>query len=152
MPDFLDEEVSGEHRLVVAQQHLVNASWKNTTLSLVAVVLALIALLAYWVIGVDAANRKIDELENTLKSDHKVLLCRDVVAYSEDRAIADTLVIFLRQLSNLASDVALEPEAMSESIRSLRAIQSNRDTAINSCLNSNTDTSQGDQISSHLDG
>jgi hypothetical protein len=173
MPDF--HEDSDTHEIEVSPQHLVNATWKATTLSLLAVVIALVLVLAYVFIGIDVMRSGVkdirednaelavniqmalDDLERAnrefaseLATDHLQLVCRDVASYQEDRAISDAIVVFLIALQNVAGDVPIDVTGLGEAIRALRVVQGERDTTINTCLNGSA--SEAEQLTSGADG
>jgi hypothetical protein len=173
MPDYQEDPQTRE--VEMSPQHLVNATWKATTLSLLAVVIALVLVLAYVFIGIDVMRKGVDdikedntrlatdvqvviddleqntiELADQLTEDHLQLVCRDVAAYQEGRAVSDTIVVFLVALENLAADTPIDVEGLGNAIRNLRAIQSERDSTINSCLNGTA--SQANELLSGSDG
>lgn len=164
MPDYLEKPVNGDHEVVIAPQHLVNASWKIIAMSLAAVLVALVIVILYTFVGVDATNRAVDEMkaDNTaltneihmvlddLRLDHKQLVCRDVASYQEGRAVSDTIVVFLVALQDLAADQPINVDALEEAIVNLRAVQSKRDATINTCLNGSA--SEADELSSADNG
>jgi hypothetical protein len=155
MPDFHEDPET--HDVEMSPQHLVNATWKATTLSLLAVVVALVIVLAYVFIGVDAMRKGVDDIKASnaqfaaeLRQDHLQLVCRDVASYQEDRAVSDTIVVFLVALQNLAADTPIDVEGLGQAIRNLRAVQGERDSLINNCLNGST--SQVDPLRSPGNG
>jgi hypothetical protein len=134
------------------------------SLSLLAVVVALVIVLAYAFIGIDAMDRSVDRMEEDnaklastltalsdhLSEDHKVLVCRDTASYQENAALADSTVVFMDALADLAANTPIDARALTDAIRRLRAVQGQRDTLIASCLNGSA--SQAAELPSQVDG
>lgn len=106
---------------------LVSRAWRVTSLSLVAVLMALSVVLIYVIIGIQEAQ--------DLQEDHHMLSCRDAIGYDEDRALSDGVVVFLEALLGVTQDVPVDPEALQAAVDSFNDVQDEHDAKFVACLN-----------------